>query len=244
MKNYSHITEYKQALRIECWAFFYMRGAEGFLSDRHESPVYLNNVKAQTWWKLGHDAMRDFLKLNKDRFFSWDLGLFCSAFLRGSAITDHQCENVAIVLRMGFEAQATSKVSIFEKEREMNTNTLYKVIDQEVYGNKVGTNSKGEVILELRGEGGKVRGYKPEELEEVKPYTVSIRMNGNLLHYIAMAGDYKEGDIVIICSTNQYFQLGLVEKVNTKTDTTAEASKFIIGTVSLVKKNETPKEIN
>ncbi len=55
-------------------------------------------------------------------------------------------------------------------------NTLYQTNDKTPrFGTFLAKNSKGEIVLEMKGEGGAVEAFNADEIEEVQPYTVNLQ---------------------------------------------------------------------
>lgn len=96
--------------------------------------------------------------------------------------------------------------------------TLYTFKDSEgnvTFGTHVGTNSQNLYILEVKG----VDGYvvkDPEELEEVLPYTFSVKKNNRDYHYIGEPGKLSQGDWLILEEPSNSYLIVQVQAVNTK----------------------------
>lgn len=215
--NLSYVWDYKQALREEIWAYFFMRGAEGYINNRHSPPIYQNNETARKYWTRGHDKMKQFLAV-EDREVDDD-GDFCGGFLRGETHSDSMSEDVGVIMRIEYEHQfgnLPKPINQSKGSKAMeNTKTLFKVIGEEVYGNVVGENSAGELILELRGQNGAVKPYKADLLEEVMPHTIYIRAVGIERHFAAPVGKFNKGDILVLKVGNGLI-LGEITETNSK----------------------------
>ena len=128
---------------------------------------------------------------------------------------------------------ATRKEELETKEENMtNTTTkLYQIIGTETYGTHIATNSKGAYVLEMKGTGDVVTKDKTE-LEEVVPYTISLKSlmggNGKEYAYFSKEGDVHVGDLVNVGSV-----MAMITAVNTRS---TKATKDLEGTVVVTKK--------
>jgi uncharacterized protein YodC (DUF2158 family) len=85
---------------------------------------------------------------------------------------------------------ANSKLPQPQEEPKMK---LYQVTaEPEVFGTLLASDSTGKMVLELKPSG-TIKAYKPDELTEVRPYTVQAS-NGE--HYITTKGMVMVGDVV------------------------------------------------
>lgn len=97
-----------------------------------------------------------------------------------------------------------------KKEDTEMTKALYKTPDDK-YGTMIAKDSKGHFVLELKGGGG-VQSFKPEDLEEVVPFTVQVNwMSNSNTHIEVPEGELVVGDIVVAG-----FNLGRVTALDTK----------------------------
>ena len=94
--------------------------------------------------------------------------------------------------------------------------TLYSFNDEgnTIFGTHVGINSQNLFILEVQGQDDFVV-KDPKELEEVLPYTFSIKVNGRETHYVGEPGRVSEGDWLILDNGSGYV-IAQVQKVDTK----------------------------
>lgn len=95
--------------------------------------------------------------------------------------------------------------------------TLYSFMDESgdlAYGLHVGTNSQDLYILEVEGRGDYVV-KDPREIEEVLPYTFSVKLNSREVHYIGEPGRVSKGDWLILDSKGSY-NIAQVQSVDTK----------------------------
>lgn len=117
-------------------------------------------------------------------------------------------------------------IKIYEQEdQEMATKTLYSFNDngKAVFATYLATNSENKYILEVKGTGDIVV-KDPKELEEVLPYTFSVKVSGKELHYIGEPGKLKKGDWLILDTGNRGYEIVTVEAIDTKNKTAR--SKF------------------
>jgi hypothetical protein len=99
----------------------------------------------------------------------------------------------------------------------MANKTLYSFVDDAgvtVFGTHVGTNSQNLYILEVKGQDDYVV-KNPKELEEVLPYTFSVVINGQEIHYIGSPDKVKKGDFFLVPAGNS-FCIARVKEVDTK----------------------------
>lgn len=94
--------------------------------------------------------------------------------------------------------------------------TLYSFNDggSVAFGTHVGTNSQNLFILEVQGRDGYVV-KDPKELEEVLPYTFSIKLNGREVHYVGEPDKVSVGDWLIL-DNNSSYSIVQVQSINTK----------------------------
>lgn len=252
MKDLTHIVDYKQAIIEREWLFFFMRGVEAYFMD-YSQPHYLGNATAHSSWRTGKEAAR---KESIDRQMGRPAGMgeFCKAFLRGDTLFKPTKDQLlGIHYRKLAEAmlndgelhamyyRATygdAKKALYNepkkaKSKMANPKTLYKVKGEDLYGNIVGENSEGEMILELRGQAGAVKPYKPDLLEEVMPYTIQVHIGDYRSHYTANKGDYAKGDIVVV-KDDDGITLGEVLAIDTKQRNADEhISRTVLGVLML-----------
>ena len=99
----------------------------------------------------------------------------------------------------------------------MATKTLYSFLDDDgstITGTHVGTNSQNLLILEVKGR----KDYivkSPQELEEVFPYTFSVTINSQDIHYVGPPGSVSKGDFFLVPAGNSYC-IARVKEVDTK----------------------------
>lgn len=83
------------------------------------------------------------------------------------------------------------------------------------FGTYLATNSVGHLVLEIKGTG-EVRAFSPEDVSEVKPYTVALKFVGassrNPTHYRSKPGALERGDMVIFVDG----AIAIVTKIDTK----------------------------
>lgn len=85
------------------------------------------------------------------------------------------------------------------------------------FGIRVGTNSAGLIVLEMKPSG-VMELFTPKQVEEVKPYTVAIRFEGSstIYHYLSRKGDVETGDFIIVNGGSG--NIARVLDVDTKSD--------------------------
>jgi hypothetical protein len=88
------------------------------------------------------------------------------------------------------------------------------------FGIKIATNSAGQAVLEMKGEGGKVEAFPQEAIELVLPYTISlillgnhVRGESNNMHVIAEKGQVNKDDVLIEVNSGLMWR---VQDVDTK----------------------------
>lgn len=123
--------------------------------------------------------------------------------------------------------------NINEAEGTNTMSKLFKVIGEEVYGIHIGTNTAGELVLEIRGDANNaIKAYKKTELEEVKPYTVKLVIlatGGNPRHATVEKGKLKKNDVIVWSGA-----IWSVAELDTKQDncpeiTSKNASRLVVG---------------
>lgn len=97
--------------------------------------------------------------------------------------------------------------------------SFYKPDGSIAYGNHIGTNSQNKYLIEEKGTG-EIHVVDKEKLEEVLPYTFSVRYNGTSkeYHFIGEPDTVNKKDILIQfpSESNQHFTLVEVVNVDTK----------------------------
>jgi hypothetical protein len=120
-----------------------------------------------------------------------------------------------------------NSIKIYEQDQqEMTTKTLYSYKEESgkvVFATYLATNSENKYILEVKGTG-EIVVKDPKELEEVLPYTFSVKVSGKELHYIGERGKLKKGDWLIMDTGNRGYEIVTVEAIDTKNKTAR--SKF------------------
>jgi hypothetical protein len=109
------------------------------------------------------------------------------------------------------------------KEEKKTMSKLFKVIGEEVYGIHIGTNTAGELVLEIRGDANNaIKAFKKDALEEVKPYTVKLvplAGTGNPRHATVEKDKLKQNDVIVYGAT-----IWTVAELDTKQDNCSELS--------------------
>jgi len=94
---------------------------------------------------------------------------------------------------------------------------LYQTTEQTPrFGVLLATNSMGKLVLEMKGTG-IVETFEKAEVEEVKPYTVSIKFqdSSNEYQYLSRKGDVEKGDMILVDGNGH---MAKVIAVDTKSD--------------------------
>lgn len=84
------------------------------------------------------------------------------------------------------------------------------------FGTKLTVNSQGKFVLEMKGEGGKVEAFDPDELEIVLPYTVQVvgfAQGTQGFHFQTEAGKFNKDDILIEAGSGLMYR---VEQLDSK----------------------------
>lgn len=95
---------------------------------------------------------------------------------------------------------------------------LFKIKGTEHFGNVIATDSQGNKVFEIRGGGG-IQVVKSEQIEEVFPFTFSVKfVNGNDVsyHFTGIEGQFKVGDLLIYDKGNSNIGLCVVTALDTK----------------------------
>lgn len=94
-------------------------------------------------------------------------------------------------------------------------NDLYETLERKPrYGTFITTNSVGQLVLEMKGEGGRVEAFDEDKIRKVVPYTFEASCataNHRRAHYVGNPGDVKVGDVLVSESGNIYY----VRAINT-----------------------------
>jgi hypothetical protein len=117
-----------------------------------------------------------------------------------------------------FWRPAEDFVTYDEGKEVMTTKMLYQTNEEKPrYGILLTKNSKGQLVLEMKGEGGIVEAFDFNQVTEVVPYTIELEEYGSLRdsnrHYRSIEGELQIGDIVIVLDTGAYHR---VKEINTR----------------------------
>lgn len=116
----------------------------------------------------------------------------------------------------GFPQHLTAN-PIIQKGNTVMT-TLYETNEKPArFGTELAKNSKGEIVIEIKGTG-EVVAFKPEDLSEVVPYTVQVDILGGsnprgVRTYVTQPGSVAVGDLILIDGTKGF---GQVVRIDTK----------------------------
>jgi hypothetical protein len=115
-------------------------------------------------------------------------------------------------------------IKLYEESNMTDNKTLYSLTKEDgtvVYGTHVGTNSQNKFLIEVKGTNEIVLVDK-SQLEEVVPYTFSVRMNGKNTHYQCEPGKFKKNDVLLYTGNGtDKFEVAMVVAVDTKSKTAA-----------------------
>lgn len=101
---------------------------------------------------------------------------------------------------------------------------------QELYGSFLIKDGAGRMVMELKGTvgitAGEVRSFPPEQVEEIRPWTFSVKICGttNLHHYVGPKNCVKVDEILMATSGI----IGIVRSVDTKSGTSTSFKGVII----------------
>lgn len=96
------------------------------------------------------------------------------------------------------------------EETMADDKTLYQVIGEERYGEHIATNSTGDLVLEMKGENGKVETFPKAKVKEVLPYTCVI---GGAHWEVPVEAGLEEGDLLLFPEARDFL---MVEKVDSQ----------------------------
>lgn len=112
-----------------------------------------------------------------------------------------------------------ANVKLYGDTTMTDTKTLYSLTKEDgtiVYGTHVGTNSQNKLLIEIKGTNEIVLADK-SQLEEVIPYTFSVRMNGKNTHYQCEPNKFKKNDVLLFTGGGaDKFEVAMVTAVDTK----------------------------
>lgn len=144
--------------------------------------------------------------------------------------SDREYERIALLGGLSSEA-------VFRKPRDQEDFVLYNQqsekepeLAQDLYmvknladgektqrfGTKLTVNSQGQFVLEMKGEGGKVEAFNPDDLEIVLPYTVQvvgIAQGTSGFHFQTEAGKFQKDDLLIDAGSGLMYR---VEQLDSK----------------------------
>lgn len=110
-------------------------------------------------------------------------------------------------------------IKIYEEEQMTTANTLYQITQEDgtvTFGIHVGTNSANMLLIEEKGTG-KIIFAKKDQVEEVLPFTFSVRQNGKNVHYLGEPEKVKKGDVLLYTGEGaDRYELAVVTGVDTK----------------------------
>lgn len=120
-----------------------------------------------------------------------------------------------------------------ESTETVNMSKLFQINNgdnEPKFGTYLATNSVGHLVLEIKGTG-EVRAFPPEEVSEVKPYTVALKFVGiasqarsqSQTHYRSKPGALERGDMVIFVDG----AIAIVTKIDTKSEAAQSLGKGV-----------------
>jgi hypothetical protein len=119
-------------------------------------------------------------------------------------------------------------IKLYEDDTMTTTNTLFQIKLENgsvTYGTHVGTNSSNQFLIEEKGTGKIILANK-SQLEEVLPYTFSVRMNGKNVQFQGEPDKLKKGDILLYTGEGaDNAQVAYVTAVDTKNKTATKSFK-------------------
>jgi hypothetical protein len=115
-----------------------------------------------------------------------------------------------------FGSENEKNYSLYSDSTEQmeNAQTLYsfgKTDGTVGYGQHIGTNSQNLWLIEEKTTGA-IHVFDKKDVEEVLPYTFSVRINGNTSHFVGTPDTLKVGDVLL----NKEGQIGVVNGIDTK----------------------------
>ena len=119
-------------------------------------------------------------------------------------------------------------IKLYEEEQVAQANTLYQITLDDgtvTFGTHVGTNSANMLLIEEKGTG-KIIFAKKDQVEEVLPFTFSVRQNGKNIHYLGEPERVKKGDVLLYTGEGaDKYELAVVVGVDTKNKTATKHFK-------------------
>lgn len=108
----------------------------------------------------------------------------------------------------------SAKLKSNEMEKPMTNKLFQTKSDVPEYGTFLAKNSQGNYVLEMKGSG-EVKSFSPDEIEEVRPYTVKLSSSrGMSLYHVAVKkGSLEVGDLVVYND-----QVCVVDELDTKVE--------------------------
>jgi hypothetical protein len=264
----AHIAEYCQALNASSREYFFMRGVEGYMANRHSSPVYKNERWAQEAWKDGYYFASEYLgNINEHDFHEFNR----------SWLEAYQTSNFHIALDREFYQRDRESYwsAIFGLYARLKAHQLYQgqSISDFVYGvganrprahnpkfethPKKGTEPMAQQlykdvktgIIGIRvgedDEGKTVlktdKGFQAfDKVKKVIPHTICVQnQNGTRSHFRAPKDKYMKGDILLCyADTTGPFMLSVRETDTEKADATELKDETVIKFLHKVRRSK------
>lgn len=103
----------------------------------------------------------------------------------------------------------------YDQQQEATMPTLYQTKEEKPrFGTMLTKNSKGQIVLEMKGKDGEVEAFDPSQIEEVMPYTVQLTrfVGGNEANpqqrdYEFNEGSVSLGDVLVQLSTGSLWEV-------------------------------------
>jgi len=235
-----NITEYNQALRQDCYPYFFMRGVEGFLASRHSHPIYHHEGWAQSAWLAGHNFAKEFLTFHAQDFShetAWITFFMMGYYPNLDFPSEKRCHLWWLSL-FGVYARVAAHCEEFGYDFEdflgpkrssappAQGNTqmaqLYKDVATGVIGTWIGEDADGIVLK--TDDGFKV--FK--EVRKVMPYTVRVKFTGGASSQVKLEkGKYLVGDVLLTYTSNKGPQMMSIRELDTEKEDAYDAPQII-----------------
>lgn len=168
--------------------------------EKTDEPVTKPKIGDVIFYKNGHKVY----KIIDSDPFSSEIDIECI----------HNCR-----VYSNLSADRFVKAKVVENEDGENemTNKLFQVVGEEKFGAYLATNSSGQYVLEIKGNG-EVKAFDKDKLEEVLPWTFSVKFadSNNNYHFRGQKDSVAKGDVLMRMDKGYEWTLCVVADVNTK----------------------------
>ena len=109
---------------------------------------------------------------------------------------------------------------------EQMSQKLFQTNEKEIrYGTMLGHNSNNDIVLEMRGENGKVEAFKKGDVTEVIPHTVGIKHSAQTqeIHIAVKKDAVQKGDMLVGMSSGNVF---LVTSIDSRNRSPSKGEKY------------------